>query len=133
MRACFADAFYYLALINPADEAHARAKTLTPALHRPIVTTEYVLNEVADGRCAVSTRTRFLELYTVQTHNPNLVVVAGSSELFRAGIALYAQRSDEDWSLTDCISFVVREQRGIREALTGDRHFEQAGFVALLK
>jgi predicted nucleic acid-binding protein len=35
--------------------------------------------------------------------------------------------------LTDCISFVVMEDEGISEALTGDKHFEQAGFKALLK
>ena len=35
--------------------------------------------------------------------------------------------------LTDCISFVVMQERGIAEALTGDHHFEQAGFAALLK
>jgi len=35
--------------------------------------------------------------------------------------------------LTDCISFVVMEESGITEALTGDHHFEQAGFVTLLR
>jgi hypothetical protein len=43
------------------------------------------------------------------------------------------ERSDKDWSLTDCISFAVMEDEGIHEALTGDQHFEQAGFRALLK
>ncbi len=42
-------------------------------------------------------------------------------------------RPDKDWSLTDCISFVVMEEHGITDALTGDHHFEQAGFRALLK
>ena len=49
------------------------------------------------------------------------------------GVALYAERPDKDWSLTDCISFVVMRTMDITEALTGDRHFEQAGFTALLK
>jgi predicted nucleic acid-binding protein len=45
---------------------------------------------------------------------------------------LYGQRADKSWSLTDCISFAVMEARGIRQALTADHHFTQAGFVALL-
>ena len=49
------------------------------------------------------------------------------------GIALYAERPDKDWSLTDCISFVVMREMDISEALTGDRHFEQAGFTVLLR
>lgn len=49
------------------------------------------------------------------------------------GIRLYEQRRDKQWSLTDCISFVVMKREGLTEALTGDHHFEQAGFVALLK
>lgn len=40
---------------------------------------------------------------------------------------------NKDWSLTDCISFVVMQREGIDEALTGDRNFEQAGFKALLR
>jgi hypothetical protein len=40
---------------------------------------------------------------------------------------------DKQWPLTDCISFVVMQREGLSEALTGDLHFEQASFVALLK
>jgi predicted nucleic acid-binding protein len=53
--------------------------------------------------------------------------------LFETGVSLYASRTDKEWSLTDCISFTVMSQYGIRDALTGDRHFEQAGFRALLR
>jgi hypothetical protein len=50
-----------------------------------------------------------------------------------AEFSLCLARPDKTWSLTDFISFVVMRREGITEALTGDRHFEQAGFVALLK
>ncbi len=43
------------------------------------------------------------------------------------------QHTDKDWTLTDCISFVIMRERNVAEALTGDHHFEQAGFVAMLK
>jgi predicted nucleic acid-binding protein len=62
-----------------------------------------------------------------------VAIVASSRELFRRGFDLYADRPDKEWSLTDCISFVVMTDRRITDALTGDHHFEQAGFVAILK
>ena len=46
---------------------------------------------------------------------------------------LYDSRNDKQWSLTDCISFVVMQDYEITDALTGDHHFEQAGFRALLR
>jgi predicted nucleic acid-binding protein len=64
---------------------------------------------------------------------PHDVMIWPEQALFRRGIELYDNRLDKQWSLTDCISFVVMQQHGITEALTGDHHFEQAGFVALLK
>lgn len=65
--------------------------------------------------------------------NVNTPVLPTSAELFDAGLALYPARPDKEWSLTDCTSFVVMQREGITEALTDDHHFEQAGFVALLK
>jgi predicted nucleic acid-binding protein len=47
-------------------------------------------------------------------------------------VALYGARPDKEWGLTDCISFVVMEERGLTLALTTDRHFEQAGFQSAL-
>jgi len=60
-------------------------------------------------------------------------IVPSSHELFEQGKRLYSQRLDKDWSLTDCTSLVVMRQLGLSEALTADRHFEQAGFHVLLK
>ena len=65
--------------------------------------------------------------------DPQVTIVSPSASLFDRGVELFAKRPDKCWSLTDCISFVVMEEQGIMHALTGDRHFEQAGFVALLK
>jgi predicted nucleic acid-binding protein len=45
---------------------------------------------------------------------------------------MYIARTDKDWSLTDCISFSIMENRGITDALTADHHFQQAGFKTLM-
>jgi predicted nucleic acid-binding protein len=60
-------------------------------------------------------------------------IVPVGEELYRDGLRLYKDRIDKDWSLTHCISFLVMQNRRLTDALTTDRHFEQAGFRALLR
>ncbi len=60
-------------------------------------------------------------------------LVPQDSQLFREALILYRDRPDKQWSLTDCASFLIMEQRGLTEALTLDQHFEQYGFRALLR
>jgi uncharacterized protein len=60
-------------------------------------------------------------------------VVAQTSIQFREALELFASRADKEWSLTDCASFNLMRERGVSEALAHDHHFEQAGFVALLR
>jgi uncharacterized protein len=133
MRIVFADSFYYFALTNPNDPVHAKTVELTQAFSGMMVSTNWIVAELADGWSRLSTRARFEPILSRMRANPNLQIVPCSESLFQEGIDLYVGRPDKEWSLTDCISFVVMAREGISEALTADRHFEQAGFAALLK
>ena len=133
MTPVFADTFYYLALMNPDDRAHARAIEFSDTLIEPVVTTTWVLTEVADALRAPSQRKGFRRLLDHIQADSTTVIVPPSQELFERGVEFYGQRPDKEWSLTDCVSFVVMAEEGITDALTGDHHFEQAGFVALLR
>ena len=77
-------------------------------------------------------RARGIRFLSLLEGNPWLTVFGESDRLFEKGRELYIRRPDKEWSLTDCISFVVMQEQGLSEALTGDHHFEQAGFKALL-
>ena len=132
MKTPFADSFYYLAMLNPDDAAHDQAVRASRTIKGLVVTTPWVLTEVADALAAPSQRPAFMRLLTTLRADPEVIVVPATDDLFDAGIDLYAHRPDKDWSLTDCISFVVMREQGITDALTGDHHFEQAGFIALL-
>ena len=133
MSPCFADAYYFFALLSPRDEAHSQAVAFNATLRRPLVTTAWVLTEVADGLAGSPARNLFALLRRRLASDRRVTIIPPESEVFERGVELYENRSDKRWSLTDCISFVVMRQRGLSEALTADHHFEQAGFTALLR
>ena len=65
--------------------------------------------------------------------DPSLDVLACDTTLYDKALALFLAHPDKNWSMTDCASFVVMGERELTHALSADHHFEQAGFVALLK
>ena len=133
MKAVFADSFHFFALLNDRDPAHEKAVAFLRSYRGRMVTTGWILTELGDGLANPANRPAFLATLDALHADPNITVVGFSDEVLEAGIDLFRQRSDKCWSLTDCVSFVVMKTEGITEALTGDKHFEQAGFAALLK
>lgn len=73
-----------------------------------------------------------IQLLDAIRSDPSVQIVSFDS-LASAAWQLWTSRADKNWSLVDCVSFIVMQQRGLTEALTTDHHFEQAGFVRLLK
>jgi uncharacterized protein len=134
MRCIFADTFYFLALLSPADKGHAKAVAFTRTFTGRMVTTGWVLTELADPLASTPQgRAEFLSTLSYLRADADARIIPCDDGLMEEGIRLYSQRPDKQWSLTDCISFVVMRREGLTEALTGDHHFEQDGFVALLK
>ena len=132
MKPVFADTFYFLALLNERDAAHPRAVTASRAAGLVLVTTEFVLLEIADALCKPDQREEVLALWSVVQNDPAFRLIAATSELIERARRLYRECPDKEWPLTDCISFVVMQEERLSEALTGDHHFVQAGFRALL-
>ncbi|HLW68600.1 MAG TPA: PIN domain-containing protein [Gemmataceae bacterium] len=129
----FADTFALIAWLNKQDEAHERVVAYLDEFSGQLVTTEWVLMEVADALSASEARTKTVEFLRAVRADPLFDIVGYLSSVYEAGFSLFASRPDKDWSLTDCISFGVMTDLGLSEALTADHHFEQAGFRALFK
>jgi uncharacterized protein len=134
MTTVFADSYYFFAAVNTSDPSHAKAMAFSMRFRGRLVTTGWVLTELADGLARpIAHRSVFSQILAELRTRPNTVIVPTTEVLLEEGIDLYKRRSDKAWSLTDCISFVVMTREGITEALTGDHHFEQAGFAPILK
>ncbi len=130
--AVFVDTGYWLALAIRSDALHERAVRLSTRYRGPLVTTEAVLLELGDALAGARTRMYAVSLLADIRSDLNTEVVPLAQDLFERAVRLYTARPDKEWGLTDCISFVVMQDRGIREALAADQHFVQAGFRALL-
>ena len=131
----FVDTAAWIALINQRDALHNSALEISKNLRQKqasLVTTEFVLLEVADGLCNLPIRLNTINFIDGLYQLPKLKIIRLDKILFDAGWQLYKQRLDKEWSLTDCISFVVMRYESITQAFTSDRHFEQAGFMKLL-
>lgn len=131
----FLDSSYLIALAFPRDQLHdAASGYFDQALVQRIrmVTTRAVLVEFANYLARPEFRPQVVKAVEDFERDPFVEIVPLSEELFAKAFALFRQRPDKAWGLTDCLSFVVMRERGMSEALTADEHFEQAGFVALL-
>ncbi len=98
-----------------------------------LVTTEWVLMELADALSAPTARSTAVAFLRAVRADALFEVIGYDQAVYRAGFDLFAARPDKGWSLTDCISFAVMTERGLSDALTADHHFEQAGFRAVFK
>jgi predicted nucleic acid-binding protein len=132
----FADTVYWIALTNSFDQYHAKAIDVSSALGScRLFTTELVLTEflnaLADKGPLI--RAAAIEMVEAIRNNSQVTVVPQSRCTFSRSLAFYKARPDKGYSLTDCASMLLMRERHLSEALTTDRHFEQEGFVALLR
>lgn len=122
----------FIALLNPSDEAHEKSLVAADSFIGSIVTTQWVLVEVIDALSDPKDRPSVVRFVRSLSIDPSFKIVPATEELFHRGLKFFDRRKDKSWSLTDCISFVVMQDLGVSDALTGDQHFRQAGFTTLL-
>lgn len=136
MKTVFADTGYWIALLDPQDTLHIKAIQLSHMLSQgKIMTSQMILTEVLNHFSKNGNFLRYAAASLIENLqvNPSISIIAQTDEIFQQALTLYKQRPDQAWSYTDCASFCIMQQQGILEALAYDKHFEQAGFIALLR
>ena len=130
--AIFIDTSYLLALVNKRDKYHQAAKAVAAQVAPPFITSDAVLFELGNALARPPHRRLGIRALQQIWTDTQIEIVFLNRELLAETITFYQARPDKAWGLTDCASFVIMQQRGVREALTADKHFEQAGFKRLL-
>jgi predicted nucleic acid-binding protein len=128
----FLDASFAIAARLRRDQHHGDVARLWARKDRVrLTTTSFVLDEVATYLNARGKHATAAQIGDMLMTSSFVDFVHVDAELFQLGWKYFVRSSDKRFSLTDCISFVLMEQRGLRQALTLDRHFAQAGFEVL--
>jgi uncharacterized protein len=123
------------ALADRRDSSHARAKKcVAKLLHSGagLILTDYILDEactLAKVRAGGNAALRLLDI--VERSRAFQMFWVGI-ERFEAAKAFFRKYADHGYSFTDCTSFVLMQERRLRDALTTDGHFVEAGFRTLL-
>ncbi len=132
----FVDTRYLVALSNTRDQWHKSAIFWKEQLAQEralLLTTDYILIEFADGLSSLKFRKEAVNIIMALQKSRWVKIVPSSQQLQNSGLNLYRLRQDKEWSLTDCISIIVMEMYGIRDVLSSDKHFAQAGFKLLME
>lgn len=134
MKPVFLDTGYLLALELSNDQNHRAALKHWRGVIRslpPLVTTSYVFDEVVTFFNNRGYHAKAVEVGNMLLGSPSVQLVHVDEELFREGWRYLQKHKDKQYSLTDCISFVVMKNSGIDTALAFDKHFVQAGYKKL--
>ena len=131
----FADASFFFALAAKRDVAHEAAVSTFARLlrtQRPIVTTDYIVDEALTLTKARTNATVSLELLDRIESSATIRMEFVNVNRFEAAKLFFRKHADHGYSFTDCTSFIVMRELKITEALTTDGHFAEAGFRPLL-
>jgi len=135
MKTGFTDSHYWIAIVKPGDQYAETAKTARASLGNAfIVTIDEVLTEFLTALSSgAHMRKQAAKMVRAILNNPNVRVIPQTRDSFLKGLAFYENRSDKNYSLTDCISMNAMRAESLIEVLTSDRHFEQEGHTVLIK
>lgn len=132
MNSIFVDTGYLLALELANDINHHAAlqhwQRVVKALP-PLITTSYVFDEVMTFFNSRGFHAKAVQVGNNLLRSPSMHLIHVDEYLFYEGWDYFKNHQDKEYSLTDCISFLVMQQYGISIAYTFDKHFVQAGFV----
>ena len=135
-REIFADTSGFYALLVKRDEKHAQARAILQMAareRRAFVTTDHVLDETATLLKARGCGHLLSDFFDTVLASDACLVEWTDAERFHTAKDQFLKYLDQPWSFTDCVSFRIMKERRLQDALTKDAHFQQAGFVALLK
>ena len=134
-RETFIDTSGFYALLVAGDSKHAEAAAWLKTARRGrqcAVTTDYVLSETATLLKAKGYGHLLKSFFDTMAASEVARIEWTDPQRFEKAKQFLLRHDDHDYSLADCVSFVVMRELSLQEALSKDKHFREAGFTPLL-
>ena len=131
----FIDSGGFYALVSAGSAVHAAAVAIMDESRlagRRAVTTDYVLDETATLLRARGLTKQLKEFLRLTEASQALSIEWMTPGCFAGARVFMLKHLDQEFSFTDCASFVVMKELRLLDALATDKHFRIAGFNPLL-
>ncbi|MGA2063015.1 MAG: PIN domain-containing protein [Thermoguttaceae bacterium] len=131
MQPLFLDTSYLLALELADDGNHGVAiKHWSEIVANlpPLITTSYIFSELVTFFNSRGLHDKAIKFGRSLLRSQSVTLIHVDETLFHQGWIYFEKHRDKKYSLTDGISFLVMQKNSITDALTFDKHFDQAGF-----
>jgi len=123
----------FFCIHDKAERHHNLANEINQEF-RARITTNYILAEYVALAIVRGLSQRKIAAFSKEILEDETIEIIWVDEKIHAeAVELLNERQDKTYSLCDAVSFVIMRERQITQALTTDKHFEQEGFVRLLK
>jgi predicted nucleic acid-binding protein len=134
-REVFVDSSGLYALADHRDPFRPAAERCVSGLLKSGVTlilTDYIIDEACTLAKARAGSYGALRLLEIIDRSEAFRLIWIGEQRFESAKSFFRKHADHDYSFTDCTSFILMRELSIRDALTTDQHFVEAGFRCLL-
>ena len=128
----FVDTGAWFALSVASDPDHERAKAVVAENDAPLITTDYVVDELLTLFVVRRQRLKGVEWVHDILDGQGVDLIRITTDDFEEACRIYMRFSDKEWSFTDCTSYVAMRRMQLPMAFSFDAHFHEFGTVQVV-
>ncbi len=125
----FVDTGAWFALSVESDPDHQSAKAFVSANREPLVTSDYVIDELLTLFVVRDEKARGIEWLHIVLDQGGVDVIQVNADCMNEARRIYCDFVDKTWSFTDCTSYAIMQRLAIKKAFSFDDDFRQFGIV----
>ncbi|MBM3241956.1 type II toxin-antitoxin system VapC family toxin [Candidatus Poribacteria bacterium] len=137
MELIFLDTSFLVAYYNADDVNHTDARKLVREMEGTkisFLTSDYIFDETLTILLVRAGKEKAIKVCNTLLKDieaGDIKWMRVNEEVFRKSTEIFTRFVDKKWSFTDCTSYILMKDSGIKKGASFDEHFRQFGFETL--